>query len=87
MTIQEMIREYGVCTVLEKCETVLRDENYNSVADDLASVIYRYTNEEPDEDEGDDLCDVCMRSGVSVSHTDEVGRTVCNDCLGGDNRG
>ena len=32
-----------------------------------------------DENEGDDLCDACMRSGVQVSHTKD-GNTVCVEC-------
>lgn len=32
------------------------------------------------EDEGDDVCDKCMRSGVQVSQTDENGDTVCAEC-------
>ena len=32
------------------------------------------------QDEGDDLCDICMRSGVQVSFTTRDGRTVCPDC-------
>jgi hypothetical protein len=32
------------------------------------------------ENQGDDLCDKCMRSGVVVSRTDENGDTICVDC-------
>lgn len=31
------------------------------------------------EDEGDDLCDFCMSSGVTVDHTHD-GKTVCTEC-------
>lgn len=27
-----------------------------------------------------DLCDNCLSSGVTVSHTDDSGNTVCVDC-------
>lgn len=33
--------------------------------------------------DGDDLCDICMRSGVHVSRTLDDGRTVCVDCEDG----
>lgn len=32
------------------------------------------------ENEGDDVCDTCMRSGVVVYQTDGEGNTVCVDC-------
>lgn len=32
------------------------------------------------EDEGDDLCDQCVSSGVQVTRTDEAGNTVCAEC-------
>jgi hypothetical protein len=31
-------------------------------------------------EDGDDLCDTCGRSDVTVSHTDREGNTVCDDC-------
>lgn len=35
-----------------------------------------------DEEDGDDLCDKCMRSGVQVARTDEDGNTICVECDG-----
>lgn len=34
----------------------------------------------PLEEEGDDVCDICMRSGVNVLMVTADGRTVCDDC-------
>jgi hypothetical protein len=31
-------------------------------------------------EDGDDLCDKCMRSGVQVARTDEDGNTICTEC-------
>lgn len=32
------------------------------------------------QDEGDDLCDQCMSSGVQVARTDDAGNTLCTEC-------
>lgn len=39
------------------------------------------------EDEGDDLCDRCGRSGVTVDRTDEDGNTVCTACTDDEREG
>lgn len=38
--------------------------------------------DEEDVEEGDDMCDICMRSGVAVYRTTLAGDTVCesDDC-------
>ena len=43
-----------------------------------------YEAEEDDCNDGDDLCDRCMRSGVQVSQVDESGNTLCAECAGGE---
>lgn len=32
------------------------------------------------DDAGDELCDICMRSGVVANRTTEDGRVICVDC-------
>lgn len=33
-------------------------------------------------DISDDLCDICRRSGVEISHIDDMGNAVCYECTG-----
>lgn len=39
-----------------------------------------YIEEDDDVEEGDDMCDLCMRSGIAIYRTTLDGRTVCEDC-------
>lgn len=50
--------------------TLLRQEWWDESDDD----------DDDDLEEGDDMCDFCMRSGIQISMTTEDGLAICDDC-------
>ncbi len=50
------------------------------------AIISVIESDEPAEDDptdmADDLCDICRRSGVEISHIDDMGNAVCYECTG-----
>lgn len=68
-----------VCAI---CASVFE---YGQVCQKATISIIENDNDEEDDDPTDmidDLCDICRRSGVEISHIDDMGNAVCYECTG-----
>jgi hypothetical protein len=74
------LREKGYCVIIWTPEEMAR---CTESPRRLAEVIIPYAHDhffKDDEETGDDLCDMCGRSGVTCSRVTDDGRTMGNEC-------